>query len=316
MPFFISRAKNERNVVAGLTGMNVSDVLDIDDLQKMNARGTTFAWMPLPKPVRGRPINEAAKNLVRAFLTSAHSPVNVMFQPDLPKFIATHSTSGRIVLDLLHEEDTGRKLSRIFSGAVYASPYLDTANGSMTFDRFRDFIFQAFAELHKNKTPHETALGRLYMARTAKNESYRETKDAGMEYAHILELQNAGRNLIKNFNAKAANALPSVIVIGNKDPFACHKTTNMVAQRMGITPVVVNGGQHYPFRQDSHALIQVIEAIDLWTHHYKPRAVHSNAAATDQPPRMQQNILRSLGNGLGTALERGTGLLNPAAGIF
>lgn len=334
-PFFVSRAQHERNVVAGITGMNVTDVLEPEDLQKINDRGTTFIWIPLPKPVKGAPINEPAKDIVRAFLTSKNSPAHVLFPHHLPKFIATHSTSGRIVLDLLHEQDTQRKLSHIFAGAVYASPYLDTANSSMTFNPNKDRIFQAFAQHYKDCTPHETRLGRLYMSRAAKNESYKDTKDAGMAYSHILELQNAGRSLLKNFNAQAASSIPSIIVIGDQDPFACPKTTDLISKKMGIEPIVVKGGQHYPFRQDSYALMRVIETLDTWTRQYeqqrqsiqyisseeylargRARAMIEQEIDAELLPPLHENIFKSLGDRLGTALQRSASFLNPAAGIF
>lgn len=330
-PYFVSRAQKETAVVIGATGLNTVSLMNPQEVKTLNDAGISVVWVALPPPKRGVNVNDAATHVVRQFLTSPLSPAHAMFPEPVPRFLATHSTSGRIVLELMHEEATAKKLSHIFSGAVYVAPYLDTANGSILFNPNKARIFRAYAQACADYTPHESAVGRLYMAILAKSEGYRRAPkhETEMTYGQILQLQDSSRRLMENFNPRAAAAIPSIFLVGNKDPFACHKTTEHFAKLMGADVITAKGAGHYPMKDAPNLLshfvrrvelcirqrasVELISEADFNAKHRKP--IPFTRPAEEQPDNVVP-IRRPLRDRLGGALQGAAGLLNAPARIL
>lgn len=329
-PYFLSRAPVERAIVIGSAGLNSLHLLSVDEVEKLNNAGISVVWMALPLPKRHDNIDLKATNLMRAFLTSPHSPAHMLFPSDVPRYLATHSTSGRIALQLLHEDETRKKLSSIFSGAVYVTPYLDTANSAISFNPYKNRIFSNFAKSYADYTPHETFVGRAYMALMGRHENYSKNgndKSAPLTYQQILELQESSRSLLKNFNPKAANAFPSIFLVGDKDPFACHKTTMEVARRMGAEIIIAHGAGHYPMKHTPKLMDAFIEKVDeCATRHAKQKSEtcfispdefflrHTRPAQSEMPDIVR--LPKRLRDSAGRALERTASALNPLASIL
>ena len=330
-PYFISRAQKETAVVIGATGLNTVSLMNPKEVKTLNDAGISVVWVALPPAKRGVNVNEAATHVVRQFLTSPLSPAHALFPEPVPRFLATHSTSGRIVLELMHEEATAKRLRHIFSGAVYVAPYLDTANGSILFNPNKARIFRAYAQACAGSTPHESTAGRIYMAMLAKSEGYRNAPkhETEMTYGQILQLQDSSRRLMANFNPQAAAGIPSIFLVGDKDPFACHKTTEHFARLMGADVITAKGAGHYPMKDAPNLLshfirrvelcirqrasVELISEADFNTKHRKP--ITTPQTAEEQLDNVVP-IRRPLRDRLGGALQGAAGLLNAPARIL
>ncbi len=329
-PYFLSRAQTERAIVIGSAGLNSLHLLSEPEVRQLNDAGVSVVWMALPLPSRHDNIDQKATDLMRAFLTSPRSPAHMLFHSDVPRYLATHSTSGRIALQLLHEEETHKKLRQIFSGAVYVTPYLDTANSSMQFNPVKNQIFSSFAKSFSNYAPHETIAGRTYMGIMGRKENYSKhgrDDDSPLTYKQILALQDSSRALLKNFNPKAANAFPSIFLVGDKDPFACHKTTIDVARRMGAEIIIAHGAGHYPMKHAPKLMDAFIEKVDeCATRHAKQKSETSLISPDEfflrhtRPAQSEMadiaRLPKRLRDSAGRALERTASALNPLAGIL
>lgn len=327
--YFISRAPVERAIAIGAAGLNSLHLLSVEETEKLNNAGISVVWMSLPPPKRHDNIDLKATNLMRAFLTSPRSPAHMLFPSDVPRYLATHSTSGRIALQLLHEDKTRWTLKSIFSGAVYIAPYLDTANSAMLLNPIKSQIFSAFAQLCANYTPHETIAGRSYMAVMGRHENYSkngDNKESPLTYRQILELQDSSRKLLANFNPVAASIIPSVFLTGDKDPFACHKTTTIIARRMGAEIITAQGAGHYPLKKDPTLIDFFIEKVsDCATRHAREKAqspqfsedeFFARHAQLAKPTQTTFDFTQKLRNSAGYALERTTSTLNSLTSIL
>lgn len=350
-PYFVSKAPNEKAIVVGATGLNTLHLMNPHEVQELNDAGISVVWVALPKPKRGFNVNDAAVTVVREFFTSPASPAHVLFPTPAPRFLATHSTSGRILLELLNDEPVARKLCHRFSGAVYVAPYLDTANGSRMHNRKMDLVFQAFAQRYSGFTPHETMVGRTYMAIKASTEGFRLSAthhnqaeeapeqismhsavlkkiqsylaspkhDTEMTYGQILQLQSASRKLMDEFNPSAAAAVPSIFLIGNKDPFACHRTTEHFARKMGAEIITAKGAGHYPMKDAPDLLGNFIRRVDVCVRE-KSRIEYITPqefwAMQSAPPKDQESKESVFSGGFGRALKGITRLLNPPARVL
>ncbi len=350
-PYFVSKAPNEKAIVVGATGLNTLHLMNPPEVQELNDAGISVVWVALPKPKRGFNVNDAAVTVVREFFTSPASPAHVLFPTPAPRFLATHSTSGRILLELMHDDQVAKKLKHHFAGAVYVAPYLDTANGSRMFDKKNDKRFSSFAQKYADLTPHETVAGRTYMAIKARTEGFRLSSnqttatdgavaqekihtliikaikklvmspkhDTEMTYGQILQLQSASRRLMDEFNPSAAAAIPSIFLIGEKDPFACHRTTEHFARQMGANIVTAKGAGHYPMKDAPDLLGNFIRRVDVcvWE---KSRIEYITPqefwAMQSAPPKDQESKENGFLSGFGRALQGITSRLNPPARIF
>ncbi len=367
-PYFMARAKSEKATLIGLPGMNVIELMDQGDVHKLNDLGYSLLWKPLGEAKREHPINQEIITGIRAFLTSLNSPVHQITNKDKPMIIGTHSTSGRIVLEMQSNPQMAAFLSRYFIGIVHANPFIDTANSSESFDPLYNHIFETYAKRTHDRTPHETLLGKAYLLRNAAKEGYSGFKDVledglnddgdegtpkrapktfvgvmgrtlshlfynvaedTMTYGHILELRNAGRALKREFNAQAAAKIPTIFVLSEGDPFSCRRTTEeFFCAPMGVSPIIAKTNLHYPFREDRGALLHTVEEMGrLVTLHQRRQSIHMLdprqffAASTKEPLDIPATLaaelfLKDLRNRAGAALQRGAGLLNPAAGLF
>lgn len=353
-PYYVSKAAKEKAIVVGATGLNTLHLMNPNEVKELNDAGISVVWVALPKPKRGININDSAVTVVKEFFTSPTSPAHTLFPMPAPRFLATHSTSGRILLELLHDEQTAKKLKHHFSGAVYVAPYLDTANSSRMHNPRMDFIFRNFAQTYSDLTPHETLVGRTYMAVKASTEGFRLSAkhpnlpheglgqekihssilralkkfvaspkhDAEMTYGQILQLQDASRKLMDQFNPAAAAVIPSIFLIGDKDPFACHRTTEHFARQMGAEIVTANGAGHYPMKDAPDLLNHFIRRVDICVRErnsikvVSPQEFWANQSRHEPAPAYADETDDAFLGGLSGALKGITGRLYPAARIF
>ena len=138
----------------------------------------------------------------------------------------------------------------------------------------------------------------------------------------MLELKYAEHNLIKNFNPKAANAFPSIFLIGDKDPFACHLTTAKIARRMGAELIVEHGGGHYPMKEAPHLTDLFIARIKDCGIKYQEKKQQTTLISVEdyetfhQKPQQSQveelvSMTEWLRNSSRAALQSTAGALNP-----
>lgn len=163
-PYYIARAQKERAVVIGCSGLNTHTILTPAEVKKLNDSGISIAWMALPRIPHGSPMMDTYIPLAREFFTNKNSPARVLMHNDVPRYALTHSTGGQIFFHLMHEPDTNRRLSSIFSGAVHVSPYLDTAHASRNHAHpLVQAVFKRYMDHHPDVSPNERFIGRSYV---------------------------------------------------------------------------------------------------------------------------------------------------------
>ncbi len=160
---------------------------------------------------------------------------------------------------------------------------------------------------------------------------FAQQSEHSMTYGHILELLMPGRSLRQTFNAECAKRIPTVFVLSEYDPFSCRRTTDQaIAKKMGARVITAKSELHYPFRHDRGALLEALETLDYWTDRFEARQretiyispaefLSARPTNTESPQKTgaKDNIpALTLGDRLGLALQRGAGLLNPAASLF
>ncbi|MFA5592436.1 MAG: alpha/beta hydrolase [Micavibrio sp.] len=327
--YYYARAKNEKYVVVGVAGLMAQFLLDTDQVQRLNDAGISVVWMTLTKRQKGRLSMEDDIKLARAFLTSPSSPAAHLSPADVPRYVAGHSTGGQIILSLLHEDDTRKKLTGIFAGAAYISPYLRTANVSL---KAAQHVFNRFAEYYKDVPIKKAALCKAYLAVTARNETIRgKPAEISPTGGHILEAQEYGQALLNRFDPAAASALPSFFVVGSRDSFASANTTINAVKKMkdhggGADIFVAKGAKHDPIKEMPETLDILIGKVEECSKARK--GPHYESTSPYRPPfpdlfdnglmlsfhaSMAANNLRGRAS---LALQRGAGFLNASAGLF
>jgi hypothetical protein len=133
-------------------------------------------------------------------------------------------------------------------------------------------------------------------------------------------LQNASRKLMDEFNPKAAAAIPSIFLIGDRDPFACNRTTEHFARSMGADIAIANGAGHYPMKDAPEILEQFIRRVNICVNEQKKIEYITAQQFWDMQSRpAAQPTISAVDSPLGGfrgALQGVTGFLNPPARIL
>ncbi len=199
--YYISRAKNEKAVAVGITGLNAHFVLNPQEVKRLNEEeNITFVWMVLPRAVPGKSFMAGYEKLCRAFLTDPRSPSRTLTDPAKPHYIVTHSTSGPILTSLMHEDPTRRKLNATFSGAAMVSPFFDVPYASRDHSsKLLHKIFTWYSAHHKNDRACDLPIARLYLSIAAAKESFINAHtDLPTTAGKIMEtVDNAARDTIQ-----------------------------------------------------------------------------------------------------------------------
>jgi hypothetical protein len=144
-------------------------------------------------------------------------------------------------------------------------------------------------------------------------------KNVGPTYGHIMEVQTRGRNLYKNFNAKAVNLMPQIFIVGGQDKFACPVTSIALARQAGIEMLVVRTGGHDPIKNRSRRRTFLMEKAETCLEaSIRLRDEASVFQGVQKPEQKSQADIEhapTLGNGAGAALQLGTRFLNAGAGF-
>lgn len=263
MPYFFSRAPREKALVVGCSGLNTHVLLEAEDVTKLNDAGISVIWLGLPPIRHNNPFIEDYQRVAKAFFTSRHSPVRVLFPEEISRSVLTHSTGGQIYWALKQDAEAQKKLERLYAGEMHIAPFFDTANASRGHaPLFNRVAFAMYSRRNLERKPGETALGRAYLRLKAFGEKFCERpSEQSPTYGQILEVQNAGRRLTDTFNPPAKGAASCVLVYGDRDPFACHKTGAAFAARVGARLHIVPGAGHNPLEQAPALLDGLIRDI-------------------------------------------------------
>jgi alpha-beta hydrolase superfamily lysophospholipase len=303
--YHISRADKEKAVVIGLSGLNTEQLMTPRDTQRLNDNGITLIWMTLPRPHVGRPFMQDFEKLSRAFLTSPSSPVFGLLSNDVPFFLAAHSTGGTILLKLMQEQDTRRKLSAAFLGAAYVAPFLDVPfasdEHSFKIGSFRPlyWLFEKYADKHSNERVIDLPIVKRYLKLMKKGRDFLNTPiDTCPTLGQIREIQAYSRTMRKTFDPKAAGTLRSVFMAGASDPFTCFKTTKSFVEKIpgaNFEPAYKAG--HDPIFDRPELLQKFIDHLNSCTSAYEQRrgkrvALHLNPAL---PHEISDDALKTSG---------------------
>jgi alpha-beta hydrolase superfamily lysophospholipase len=291
--YHISRAAKEKAVVIGLSGLNTEQLMAPRDIKRLNDNGITLIWMSLPRPAVGKPFMQNFEELSRAFLTSRSSPVFGLFANDVPSFLAAHSTGGTILLKLMQEQDTRRKLSATFFGAAYVAPFLDVPfasdEHSFKIGSFRPlyWLFEKYADKHSNERVTDLPVVKKYLKLMKKGRDFLHTPtDTSPTLGQIREIQAYSRAMRKTFDPKAAGALRSVFMAGASDPFTCFKTTKSFVEKIpGANFEPAYGAGHDPIYDRPELLQKFIDHLNGCITLREQRRSKHESAHLDAPPQ-------------------------------
>lgn len=313
LPYFFSRAREEKALVAGCSGLNTHVLMSEEQVRRMNESGISVIWMALPPERYKQNFMDGYIHMARQFFTSPHSPARSLFLQDMPRYIMTHSTGGLLYWTIKQSPRTLERLQSLYAGEIHIAPYFDSANASRDHaTSFRRKVFELYARLHHNHTPMETLLGRTYLSRNAARERLiSRPPDICPTFGQIREVQQAGRTLTESFNpAASGSTAPCTIILGERDPFACHKTAKEFALRVGARLHLVEDGGHAPLDQAPELFDAMIHSIATNADRYhKVRQAHPIADIGFAT----WNLLRY---GAGIALQSGTRFLDSTTGFL
>lgn len=175
IPFYISRAQNERAVIGLGSGMKGDHAVTPDMVEDYNKKGLSVIWINLPNPGRSRGMMPFYRALLHKFYTDKNSPFYTEFDENLPRLIEGHSTSGGIITDLVTDPKTKHEYTHIPLGIAEAG-FFDNANASRDDGWLTRNVFTAYATWHKNKLPHETLGGLFYLNYSALSDKLTDVK--------------------------------------------------------------------------------------------------------------------------------------------
>jgi alpha-beta hydrolase superfamily lysophospholipase len=305
--YYLSRAKNEKALVVGISGLDSHFLLDREEIEHLNARGLSVIWMANPLPDHDDdPFMERNTALSREFLTNEiSSPVFRLFDLDLPRYLLTHSTGGQITLKLMQEDIAGDSIAQNYSGAMHMAPYLDSANASVAHSRAKQVVFEIYSNMNKRKRSQETTFGKIYLKYFAANEYFSQAaldnddkspRKNGPTYGHIMEVQSHGRRLMESFNGAAVNRIPNIFVIGAED--------KMIIPGVGHDPM---------YKREDLRNVFIGKVDECVASMAKTKARH---AFQDVPPPMVQYLLEDLPEYVPSLRDRARLALQSSASLF
>ena len=332
-PYYIARARNETAIIIGCSGLNTHYLLEPADVEKVNRAGATVIWMALPRVRHDGPIMPDYIRLAGEFFTSPQSPAHRLVFSNAPRFALTHSTGGQIFFHLMHAPDIAPRLLQIFKSAVHVTPYFDAAHASRDFSiapfngvsfapqRLKEWrpiheLFRHYMAKNANRRPQDNFVSKAYLRWNALRDpgAPRDVESLGATCGQILELQKTGQELTARFNPVAAGAIPSIFVLGEKDDFACTKTAAHIGHKIGAEIKIAKGGFHDPVRSHPELLEQFLQRVDKCV---KAQAdVMFKRFEPSVFAREDDLMTPGLSDRARGALQRGAGLLYPAARIF
>lgn len=281
--YHIARAPREKALVIGLAGLNTQQLMHPRETQRLNENGITLIWMALPHAPIGKPFMQDFERVSRAFLTSESSPIFGLIKNDVPCFLAAHSTGGTILLKLMQEQDTRKKLSSTFFGAAYVAPFLDVPfasdEESFKIGPFRPlhWLFEKYVDKHPDDRVIDLPVVKKYLTLMKKGREFLNTPaDTCPTLGQIREIQAYSRAMRKDFDPKAAGALRSVFMAGVNDPFTCFKTTrNFVDKIPGANFEPAYKAGHDPIYDRPELLQKFIDHLNgCVTFHEQRRLKH------------------------------------------
>lgn len=310
--YYIHRARNEKALIIGSAGAHTENLLNPSEMHRLNQVGISAVYMTLRENM------DDNLDMMREFFTNKSSPAFIHFPTSSVRYAATYSTSGLLFMELMHQEKTRRKLTAGLSGAAYVSPCFDIA-GASQYNRIGSQLFNWYANKHKDERPHETSLGKAYIKFKATQEKFKDTfHEISPTYREILDIQSRGQSLRYRFNAEAANALPSIFMFGDKDPFACSRTTMGYVREMGLTPMIARGAGHDPIKQQPEQLERLISVVEDCAARRETALSNTYWINSQERPLVEDlpEWREPLRDRAGFALQRAASLLYPAASLF
>lgn len=324
LPYFYSRAKREKAVVVGCSGLNTHVLLGHNEVCKLNDAGISVIWLALP-PARHKQgaFMDGYIDMAKEFFTGRHSPARFLFPNDTPRHVMTHSTGGLLYWTIKQTPEISRKLQSTYSSETHIAPYLDSANASRHHSpTIRRKAFEIYSKLHANDTPLETLLGRAYLAIKALGESFTSSSpDISPTFGQIRQVQAAGRRLTDTFNPESCGRTPCTVILGERDPFACAKTSKDFASLIGAKLHLVAEGGHAPLHHAPEIFDNVVhDIVQHADRYYADRCVKAEPSpfwkGIENSLDLEFSAKDWLSYGAGIALQRGTRLLDTTTGLF
>jgi alpha-beta hydrolase superfamily lysophospholipase len=240
--YYYAPAKRTRAVIVGLSGACTHYFLNPPEMDLLNDLGFSVIWLT---PPNAKNLLASYTMLAKLFLTHESSPAWRLTDRSIPHALSGFSTGGLINFALLQDQEARKGLEN-YRAALYLSPFFGAAGVAPDHSHpIARLAFEVYSFLNRKKAPRDTLCGRIYLRRNASHESFSERQDGPTPiFQQITDLRRAGAKLVKNFDKVAANSLPSIFVVGDKDQFACPKTTKDVATGMEAPVKTVPGAGH------------------------------------------------------------------------
>lgn len=161
--YYIMRAKDERGVLVGHTGLKSDKSIEPDDITYLNSIGVSVIMMVTPNMGRTLGSMPFLQHVHGKFTLDPDSPVHTLFHKDLPKFLYDHSTSGQFEIDLLNCPEKREEIHEHYKVSICEAPFYHTANASDHDSLLFRTAFRIYATLNAYKLPHETFGGLFYL---------------------------------------------------------------------------------------------------------------------------------------------------------
>lgn len=286
--FYAARAKNEKAIILGGSGLKNDFPIPPDQIEKLNDAGYSFLWVALPNPIRNDDFVKPYVHIAKELLTNPKSSIMQQWlSRDVPKLFFGYSTTGQLFFHLLRQNRTFETLTNDFTGAAVMSPYLrpphlDTENCA------KERALRTMARKYPDLVSVETRVGAGYYLAGKKdsvdvpswlqvilNTPIRHLDPAlaeGMEYTtptfqQMIELMDHGAPILQdsfnpNSNIFNRSDFPIVMLTGKKDSYAGADINRGFAERTGIALYESQIAKHAVAYEDPQAIQIMIAAYD------------------------------------------------------
>lgn len=197
--YYIARAKKERGVIIGCSGLKSETPLTKEAVQDLNDAGHSVLLMVIPNAKRALNTIRYSQEIFEHLAFDTESPAHTKFSSHLPKFLYGHSTGGAFAIDLSTNERTKNKAKKLFKVNISESAFVDTAGASLHDSKWSQYAFNLYAKWHKNSLPKETLCGLFYLHHSDAKEHYLNSIEKIKKYSN---LNNLASNIVYETSAK------------------------------------------------------------------------------------------------------------------
>jgi len=269
---YFAEAKQEEMMIVGCSGFKHDEILDFDQIERLNQQGVSVMWVGLPNPRRKADFVEHFIHAGTDMLLDPQDPdIAEWLNRDVPKVFHGHSTGAQLFFHLMRNNETFDKLMSAFNGATLSSTALEYPV------KILHAAFHLYATMHPDEIPHETALGKLYLKKlgievpdipdTEVFKKYLEQQAyVYATYPQMLEIEKYGNIAKKEIYDSTSNVnnrgdFEIMMFSGKQDWVANAKPQRKAAKAINALHVQSDTSYHAPLTQDTECFSTFEEGV-------------------------------------------------------